>query len=327
MKAVVLEMYGAADGLRLKDMAPLVPRADQVLVTVHTTTVNMGDTEIRASNIPWLFRLLTRLWLGFFRPRSDLILGMEMAGVVEAVGEAVERFSPGDEVFGSSAMGLGAHAESVCVPAKGLLAHKPPGVPFEQVAPLTISGLAALGYLRQGGVEQARTVLIRGASGSIGTYAVQLAKHSGAHVTAVCGTEAMERMEALGADVVIDYTRQEFDESGQTYDLILDVVGRVPISRCLHALTPQGVYVRGTVPGLWEFLVALWVRLTSRRRVVLGDAGGSAGDLVFLGQLLASGALRSVIDQRYPLDQLAQAHRYVETGHKQGHVLIAVMPS
>jgi NADPH:quinone reductase-like Zn-dependent oxidoreductase len=327
LKAVVLEAYGSADGLRLKEVDTPTPRADQVLVTVHATTVSMGDTEIRASNMPLLFRLLTRLWLGFFRPRQSLILGMEMAGVVESVGEAVERFSPGDEVFGSSAMGLGAHAESVCVPAQGLLAHKPPSVPFEQAAPLTIGGLAALGYLRQGGVEQARTVLIRGASGSIGTYAVQLAKHFGAHVTAVCGAQAMERMEALGADAVIDYTRQEFDENGQTYDLILDVVGKVPISRCLRSLTPKGSYVRGTVPGLWELMVALWVRLASRKRVVLGDAGGSARDLVFLGQLLTSGALRSVIDRRYPLDQIAQAHRYVETGHKQGHVLIEVVPS
>ena len=324
---MVLKGYGAADGLSLQEVDTPAPRADQVLVRVHAATVTMGDTELRASNMPWLFRLLTRLWLGFIRPKPGLILGMEMAGVVEAVGEAVEGFTPGDEVFGASAMGLGTHAEYVCVPAEGLLAHKPAGVSFEQAAPIAIGGLAALGYLRRGGIEQARTVLVRGASGSIGTYAVQLAKHFGAHVTAVCGAQAMARMEALGADEVIDYTRQDFDESGQTYDLILDVVGKVPIARCMRSLTPRGAYVRGTVPGLWEMMVALWMGVASRRRVVLGDGGGSAEDLVFLGQLLASGGLRSVIDRRYPLEQIVQAHQYVETGHKQGHVLIEVVSS
>lgn len=324
MRAALVRAYGPPDGVYVGDVPKPVAGAGQLVVRVHTSTVNMGDTEIRASNMPWLFRIPLRLWLGVLRPKPSTILGMEFAGVVAEAGEGTKGFAVGDEVVGASSMGFGAHADFARVDAGGLVVRKPAGLTTGEVAPLPVAGLAALGYLRRGGIESAKTVLIRGASGAIGTYAVQLAKHFGAEVTAVCGTQAVERMRELGANVVIDYTQAEFDAGEQTYDLILDVVGKQPVGRFVRSLTARGAYVRGTVPGLWEVCVALWFWVASRKRVVMGDAGASVEDLRLLVELLESGKLRSVIDRRYPLEQIADAHAYVETGHKQGHVLIEV---
>ena len=324
MRAVVLTAYGPADSLEVRDVPDPTPRAGEVLIRVVATTVTMGDTELRSLSMPWLFSLPLRMWLGFGAPRPGTILGMELAGVVEAVGEGVVGFQVGDAVAGASGMGFGTYAELVCAPADRLLVHKPDSVSFAVAATAPTGGLAAVGYLRKGRIEQAKTVLIRGASGSIGTFAVQVAKHRGAHVTGVCGPDGVERVRGLGADVVLDYTQRDFTESDETYDLMLDVVGRMPISRCLRAVAPGGTYVRGTVPGVWELLVALWFNLTSRKRVVLGDAGESVEDLRALMGLLESGQVESVIDRTYPLEQIVDAHRYVETGHKQGHVVVTV---
>jgi NADPH:quinone reductase-like Zn-dependent oxidoreductase len=322
MRAAVIRAYGPPNGVELADVPTPVATAGQLVVRVHTTTVNMGDTEIRASNLPWLFRIPIRLWLGVLRPKPSTILGMEVAGVVADVGGETRGFAVGDEVVGAMPMGFGAHADFARVDAAGLVARKPEQLTFDEVAPLPVAGLAALGYLRKGGIEGAKTVMVRGASGAIGTYAVQLAKHFGAEVTAVCGPQALERMRELGADVVIDYTQSEFDADDTTYDLILDVVGQQPIGRFVRCLTARGAYVRGTVPGLWEVCVALWYWGASRKRVVMGDAGESVEDLRLLVDLLVAGTLETVIDRRYPLEQIADAHAYVETGHKQGHVLI-----
>ncbi|MFT7522149.1 MAG: NADPH:quinone reductase-like Zn-dependent oxidoreductase [Kiritimatiellia bacterium] len=324
MKAVILTQYGPPEGLQLQEVDKPIPKAGEVLVRVHNTTVTAGDCELRALALPWLFQGPIRLWLGLIKPKPKTILGMQLAGVVESVAKDVRAFEPGDEVFAASGMRFGAYAEYVCVPVDGLIAKVPNGVSLEQSVCLPVEGMAALGYLRKGGIETAKTVLVRGASGGIGTFAVQLAKHHGAHVTAVCGTEGVDRVRALGADVVIDYTQQEFSDNGVSYDLILDVVGKMPISRCARSLSMKGAYVRGTVPGLWEVLQALWFAMASRKRVVLGDAGESVEDLVFLGGLLQQGKLESVIDRRYPIEQAAEAHRYVERGHKQGHVVIEV---
>jgi NADPH:quinone reductase-like Zn-dependent oxidoreductase len=324
VRAVVLTAYGPAEGLELQEVDKPVPGPGEVLVRVHAATVTAGDSELRTSALPWLFWVPLRLWMGLVRPKPNTVLGMEVAGVVDSVGEGVERFGPGDEVFGATGLGFGAYAEYVRVEAEGILAIKPDEVAFEQAVTVPVGGIAALGYLRKGGIAGGKTVLVRGASGSIGTYAVQLAKHAGAHVTGVCGTEGLARVQALGADVVIDYTTEDFTENGVTYDLMLDVVGRMSISRCLRSVKPGGTYVRGTIPGVWELLVALWAKLTSRKRVVLGDAGDSVEDLVSLGELMAQGELEAVIDRRYPLEETADAHRYVETGHKQGHVVITV---
>jgi len=324
MKAAILSGYGAPDKLVLTELDRPDPKPGQVLIRVHATTVTAGDTEIRSSNMPWLFKLPIRLWLGVFKPRGPLLLGMEVSGTIEALGEGVDTFAVGDEVFAATDMGIGAYADYVCVSASGIIVKKPQNVSFEAAAPVPIGGLAALGYLRKGGLQTAKTVLIRGASGSIGTFAVQLAKHAGAHVTGVCGPQGVERVRALGADEVIDYTETDFQSDGATYDLILDVVGKMPISRCLKSVKKRGSYVRGTIPGLWELMVALWVKLTSSKRVVMGDAGDSVEGLRELAGLLEEEQLEPVIDRTYPLEEIAEAHRYVDTGHKQGNVVICV---
>lgn len=324
MKAAVLTAYGAPDRLVVQEVAPPSPAPGQVRIRVHATTVTAGDTEIRSSKMPWLFKIPIRIWLGIFKPRGKTILGMEVAGTIDALGEGVDTFAVGDPVFAACDMGLGGYAEHVCLPASGVIARKPENLTFEEAAAVPIGGLAALGYLEKGGIAAGTSVLIRGASGSIGTFAVQLAKHFGAHVTGVCGTQGVERVRALGADAVIDYTQTDFQEKGVTYDLILDVVGKMPISRCLKSVKRGGAYVRGTIPGVWELCVALWTRLTSRKRVVMGDAGDSPEGLKRLAALLESEALQTVVDRTYPIEAIAEAHRYVDTGHKQGNVIIQV---
>ncbi len=283
------------------------------------------DTELRSSSMPWLFRIPLRLWLGIWRPRPETVLGMEVAGTVQAVGSEVEGFAVGDAVFGDTGMDFGGYAELARLSADGHVARTPAGVPLDQVVPLPISGLEALGYLRRGGIAAGQRVLVRGASGSIGSYAVQLAKHHfGAHVTGVCGAAGVERVASLGADEVLDYEQRDFWQTGETWDLMLDVVGKLPFRRCLGVLAPGGTYVRATVPGVGEVLWASVHRLLGSRRIVMGSGGGSAADLAWLAERLKEGTVRSVIDRRWPLTAIQDAHRYVQTGHKQGHVVIDV---
>lgn len=324
MKAVVLTRYGPAEALQVQDVPRPEPGPGQLLVAVRATTVTRGDTELRALDLPWLFRLPIRLWLGVWGPRKATILGMEMSGIVEAIGAGVEGFDVGDAVLGTSDMGLGTYAEYVLVKADGLVARKPAALSFVEAAALPIGGLAALGYLTKGGIETARRVLIRGASGSIGSFAVQIAKHFGAHVTAVCPPQGVQRAEELGSDEVLDYTVEDFDAAGRTYDLMLDVVGRTPIARCLAVLEPKGRYVRATVPGLLEVLRALWTRMTSDKRVIMGDSGDTPERLRQLVTLIDAGDVRPIVDRTYSLSEVAQAHRYVEQGHKQGNVVLTV---
>ncbi|MCO4770051.1 MAG: NAD(P)-dependent alcohol dehydrogenase [Deltaproteobacteria bacterium] len=327
MRAAVLTDYGPPKVLRVEEVDKPTPGPDEVLVRVHASTVTAGDTELRTMKVPWLFEIPLRLWLGLLRPRRLMIPGMEVAGVIDAVGASVARFAVGDAVFGGTGMGFGGNAEYVCVPAGGTMCIKPAALSFAAAATVPIGGLAALGYLRRGGIAQGQRVLVRGASGSIGTFAVQLAKHFGAHVTGVCGPESLERVRSLGADEVLDYTAQEWTENGELYDLIVDVVGRMSVLRCLKSLTARGSYVRCTIPGAWEVLQALWVRVASRKRVVLGDAGESIEDLAFLGGLLDEKKIETIIDRRYSLEGIVEAHRYVETGQKQGHVVVTLRPA
>ncbi len=323
MRAVVLRSYGPPEALALVDLPVPEPRAGQVRVRVVATTVSMGDTEIRSMSLPGLFAVPIRLWLGLFRPRSDTVLGMELAGVVDAVADDVSSLKVGDRVFGAPEMGFGTYAELVCVQASALL-PVPEALDFATAATLPIAGLEAMGYLRRAGVDGPKRVLIRGASGSIGTFAVQLARRLGAHVTAVCGPGGVERVQGLGADAVLDYTRHDFDAGDARYDVMVDIVGKTPLRRCLAVLVDGGTLVRCTVPGLWEVLGALWTRITSRKRVRLGGGEGTRAELEALTGLVAAGEVESVIDRRYPLEAIVEAHRYVETGHKQGHVVLDV---
>jgi NADPH:quinone reductase-like Zn-dependent oxidoreductase len=322
MRAAVLSDYGAPQHLVVQEVQTPRPKGGEVLVRVYATTVSRGDTELRTLDVPWLFRLPLRLWLGLRRPREDTVLGMEFAGVVESVGEGVTAFVPGDAVFGPCGMSLGGYADFVCVPVSGILVRKPEGVSFTDAAALSVGGMAALGYLKRAKVRGARRVLIRGASGSIGSFAVQLAKYFGAHVTGICPPQSVELVRRLGADAVIDYTTQDFSATREPYDLMLDVVGGIPMRRCLAVLRDGGRYVRATIPGLAEVFGGLWTRMTSRKRVIMGDHGESAEDLMFLADLVERGELETVVDRVYPLDDIVQAHGYVEEGHKQGNVII-----
>ncbi|MEX1363418.1 MAG: NAD(P)-dependent alcohol dehydrogenase [Nannocystaceae bacterium] len=320
----MLTRYGPAEALQLQDIPRPEPGPGQLRVEVRATTVTRGDTEMRALDMPWLFRLPIRIWLGLWGPRQHTVLGMEMAGVVDSVGEGVDGFAVGDEVLGTSDMGLGTYAQYVLVKADGLVAAKPTSLSFEEAAAVPIGGLAALGYLTKGGIESAKRVLIRGGSGSIGSFAVQIAKHFGAHVTAVCPPQGVQRARQLGADEVVDYTDTDFDATGETWDLILDVVGRTPIARCLSVLEPGGRYVRATIPGVFELLRGLWARMTSDKRVIMGDSGDTPQRLRQLVTLIEAGEVRPVVDRTYALPEVAEAHRYVEQGHKQGNVVLTV---
>lgn len=325
MRAAVLTSYGDPEGLELAQLPRPEPNAGEALIRVHAATVTKGDTELRTFALPLLFWLPLRLWLGLFKPRANTVLGMEVSGVVEAVGDGVTEFRPGDAVFGPTNMGKGGNAEYAVVQVAEGLAHKPDNVSFEQAAGVSIGAMEALGYLRKGGIERDHRVLIRGASGSIGTFAVQLAKHFGAHVTGVCPPQGLERAQQLGADEVIDYTKDDFTKNAHRYDLILDVVGGISVSRVMRSLTEAGRYVRATVPGFFALLQVLWIRMTSRKRFVIGSGDAKPEELRFLAGLLESGEIETVVDRCYPLDDVAAAHQYVEQGHKQGNVILTVI--
>ena len=317
MKAVVHDRYGPPDVLRLEEVEPPVPQADEVLVRIRATTVNRTDCHRRAAD-PVLWRLLA----GPIRPRRR-ILGSELAGEVAAAGQAVTEFAPGDHVFGLSPRRLGAHAEFVCLPASGLVARKPDGVSFEQAAAVCDGGLNALASLKLADVGRGTRVLVYGASGSIGTAAVQLARHFDADVTAVCDSKNVETVRSLGAGQVIDYTREDFTASGQTYDVIYDAVGKHSFRRCAGSLKPGGKYL--TTDGLQNVVLAVWTaRLADKKVVFPVPPRYSRQDVLFLGGLIGAGEYRPVIDRCYPLQQVIEATRYVETQQKTGNVVLTI---
>jgi NADPH:quinone reductase-like Zn-dependent oxidoreductase len=309
MKAIVTSKYGPPEVLQLKDMEKPIPKANEVLVKVYATTVSVGDIKMRSLNLPAAQKFMARLFLGFRKPKKD-ILGMEIAGTVEAVGEDITRFKIGDEVFGSTLWsGLGGYAEYNCIPEDGVIAIKPANVSFEEAAPFPGGGITAAKVLRKGNIQPGQSVLIYGASGSVGTYAVQIAKHFGAHVTGVCSTGNLELVKSLGADQVIDYTRDDFAHSGETYDVIFDAVDRLPSSLGKKALNETGIYLN--------------VTKSSGR---MGKGSEQVEFLLFLKELIEAGEIRSIIDRIYTLEQIVEAHRYVEAGHKSGNVVITLNP-
>ncbi|MGH2704889.1 MAG: NAD(P)-dependent alcohol dehydrogenase [Actinomycetota bacterium] len=318
MRAVVYDRYGPPEVLRLADVERPVPKKDEVLVKVHATTVNRTDTGFRSAEY-----FISRFITGLVRPRRK-ILGSELAGEVEAVGAAVTEFGVGDRVFGVSVRG-GAHAEFVCVRQSGPLAHMPTGMTFEEAAAVCDGVILALAYLKRLQLSRGRKILVYGASGSMGTAGVQLAKYFGADVTAVCNTKNVELVKSLGADDVIDYEREDFTKKGETYDVIFDAVGKLTFKHCKGSLKPGGKYAV-TDLGLHSQnpFLALWTWPFADKKVLFPIPRYTKQDVVFLKGLIEARKYRAVIDQTYQLEDVVEATRYVETGQKTGNVVLNV---
>jgi len=322
MKAVICTKYGPPDVLQLQELAKPTPKDNEVLIKIHATTVTAGDVTDRTMAVGALSWLPSRIMFGLIKPRRS-IPGGELAGEIESVGKYVKLFRKGDQIFGTPGWGSGAYAEYKCLPEDGRLAIKPANITYEQAAAITFGGSTALYFLKKGNIQRGQKVLIYGASGGVGTYAVQLAKYFGAEVTGVCSTTNLELVVFLGADKVIDYTKEDFTKSGQTYDVIFDAVYKSSFSRCKSSLKQRGIYLTVGM-GPMVLLQMLWTSMVGSKKVIFGIPNPKAKDLVFLKELIEVGKLKPAIDRSYPLEQIVEAHRYVEKGHKKGNVVITV---
>jgi NADPH:quinone reductase-like Zn-dependent oxidoreductase len=321
MKAIVWTEYGPSEVLQVQEVDKPAPKENEVLIKIYAATVNATD-PINRKGEPFLSRLFT----GFTRPKNP-IPGTELAGEIEAVGADVKRYKEGDQVIAQN--DFGAHAEYICLPEDGALGIKPANMTYGEAAAIGDGALGAIVYLRdKANIQNGQDVLINGASGSLGTAAVQLAKYFGADVTGVCSTTNIEMVKSLGADKVIDYTKEDFSKTGQAYDLIFDVVSKSSFSRCKGPLKQRGIYIR-TIPTLAFFIQVIWTSIIGSKKALIAAPGmrpasEKTKDLAFLKELIEAGKLKSVIDRTYSLEQIAEAHRYVETGHKKGNVVITV---
>ena len=322
MKAIVYERYGPPEVLELMEVAKPTPKHNEVLIKTHATTVTSADWRVRSLEVPLGFRLIVRLVFGILKPKQP-ILGSELAGVIESIGKDVAKFKVGDQVFAFSDASMGCHAEYKCMPQDGAVVLKPPSLSYDEAAALSFGGTTALDFLRRGKLHSGEKVLVNGASGGVGTAAVQLAKYFGADVTGVCSTANMELVRSLGARHVIDYTKEDFTQNGETYDVIMDTVGTAPFSRSRDSLKAGGRLLM-VLAGLPDMLRIPWVSVTSSKKVIAGPVAVRAEDLRFLAGLAEAGEFRPVIDRRYPFEQIAQAHSYVDTGRKKGNVIITL---
>jgi NADPH:quinone reductase-like Zn-dependent oxidoreductase len=326
MKAIVCTRYGPPDVLQLKEVAKPTPRDNEVLIRIYAAEVTRGDCEVRAFKIPILFWLFLRINIGLRKPGKKPILGMYLAGEIESVGKDVKLFKKGDQVFAATGFVFGAYAEYVCMPEKGTLAIKPANMTYAEAASVPIGGLNALHFLRKSNIRSGQKVLINGAGGSIGIFAIQLARYFGAEVTGVDSTGKLDMMRSIGADQVINYTAEDFTKNGQTYDVIFDIVGKSSFSRSLKSLKQNGRYLLAN-PGLPQILRGLWTSMISSKKVISALATEKTEDLIFLKELIEAGKIKPVIDRSYPLEQTAEAHRYVEKEQKTGNVVITLEPN
>ncbi|OLO39342.1 NAD(P)-dependent alcohol dehydrogenase [Alkalihalophilus pseudofirmus] len=328
MKAVVCTKYGSPDVLELKEVKKPTPKEDEILIRIYATPVNYGDITARnfknisprEFNMPFLFWLLARISFGIRKPKKQ-ILGSEFAGEIELIGKDVTRFKVGDQVFGYRGPSFGANAEYLCMPTDGLVAIKPVNMTYEEAATIPYGALTALNMFRKVDIQSGQKVLINGASGGIGSAAVQLAKHFGAVVTGVCSTQKLEFVKALGADKVIDYTKEDFTKNGESYDLIFDILGKSSFSRCKNSLKQNGRYLLASFK-MNQVIQMLWTSKIGGKKVICALSLEKIDDLILIKELIEAEKIKSFIDSRYPLVQTSEAHRYVETGHKKGSVVI-----
>lgn len=328
MKAIIWTKYGSPDGLQLREVEKPTPRDNEILIKIHAATAATPDTEFRRLKLHPLYVIPLRLYIGFIRPTRITIPGTEFAGEIESAGKDVTGYKPGDQVFGYTGLTMGTYAQYICLPHKpsgmfGVVGNKPVNLTYEEAAAVPFGGLEALHSLRIANIQPGQKVLIVGAGGSIGTYSVQLAKLYGAEVTGVDHASKLEMLRSIGADHVIDYTHEDFTKSGQTYDVILDTIDRSPFSGSLKSLNESGIYLNAN-PGLFDRIWMAWALKSSNKKVITWTGGYSTKNLLALKELIEAGKIKPVIDRRYPLEEIADAHRYVEQGHKRGNVVILI---
>ena len=326
MKAVIWTKYGSPDGLQLKEVEKPSPKENEILIKIHASSVTAGDCEMRRLELPLMLSFPMRLYTGFLKPKRITVLGQELAGEVVEVGKNVTSYKVGDQVFGTTGFKFGAYAEYICLPekpgdAQGTLASMPTNLTYEEAAATPTAGFEALHFLRRANIQPGKKVLIVGAGGSIGTFSIQIAKHLGAEVTGVDSPEKLDLIRSLGADQVIDYTSGDYTGTGETYDLIIDVVGKGSVARRLKLLK-KGSYYFLAYAGLAHIFLSMLMSMTGNKKLKIESSSQKKDDLVFLKELLETEKIKSVIDRSYPLEQTADAHRYVETGEKMGNVVI-----
>jgi NADPH:quinone reductase-like Zn-dependent oxidoreductase len=318
LKAIVYTKYGPPEVLILREVGKPVPGDNEILIRIHATAVSSGDIRLRKAD-----PFAVRFFFGLTKPKRT-ILGFSLAGEIEATGKNVKLFKEGEKVFGTTGLNIGTYAQYKCLPENGLLTTKPLNMNYEEVAAIPFGGTAALYFLRKGNIKRGQKVLIYGASGAVGTAAIQLAKYFGAEVTGVCSTTNLEMVKSLGADMVIDYTITDFSKNGETYDIIFDTVGKSSFSDCIRSLNSNGLLILASA-GMSQMFKGLWTSITSSKKVISGVIKEKTEDIIFLKELIEKGKLKAVIDRIYPLEQIADAHRYVEMGHKKGNVVIKIV--
>lgn len=319
MRAIVFSQYGPPDVLKLREIDKPVPKDDEVLIKIFATSVTSGDCRMRKAD-PFAARFFT----GLLRPKKITVLGNELSGEIEATGKNVKSLKPGDKVYGQAGLRFGTYADYICLPEDGALAIMPSNLTFEEAAIIPFGGNTALDFLRRGNIRSGQKVLIYGASGSVGTAAIQLAKHFGADVTGVCSASNADLVKSLGADRVIDYKIEDFSRGGQTYDIIFDANGNSPFADCVRSLNQNGIYLRVVHMSVAPIAKGLLASMSGGKKVIGGVATESAESLIFLRELIEAGRYKPVIDRSYPIDRIAEAHTYVDKGHKKGNVVISL---